>query len=111
MTTADHNALPGASVLAGDLVCQIFTDSLLQCDHGPMSTATKLVLRQARKEAFDEVRRLVRAVVVQDQVNLEIFRHHLVDVPQEADEVAASVPPLELADDLACGNVQKRRTA
>ena len=48
----------------------------------------------------------MRDVIVQDQMNVQVIRYLLIDVTQEADELHRSVTALELADDVAGGDIQ-----
>ena len=51
---------------------------------------------------------LVRGVVVQLQIDVQMCRHIFVDQPQEREELLAPVPRLALGDPLAGGDVQGR---
>ena len=111
---------------------QIGADRFLQRNDRAVSATSQLVLGQAGEEALDQVEpravgrremavearvaekplpdpgRLVRAVVVEDQMNVELRRDELSDVPQEADEIDGAVAALDLADDPAGGDIQRR---
>ena len=50
----------------------------------------------------------MNTAVIQDQVDAQILRNNLVDMPQEADEIDAAVAAFDLADDLASGDIQSR---
>ena len=111
---------------------QVVSDRLLHGDDRAMASPPQLVLRQAGEEPLDQVdpgavgRRevaveaavaeqpalhlvgLVGGVVVQDHVDRQVVGDGAVDVPQEADEVDGAVAALDLADDVAGGDVQGR---
>ncbi len=53
-------------------------------------------------------RRLVRSVVVHDQVDVQHRRHVGLDGAKELQEFAAAVPAMRLTDDLAGCDVQRR---
>jgi len=63
--------------------------------------------RVAEKPLLDPGR-LVRAVVVEDQMAIEVRWDKLLDVPQEADEIATAVAAFDLADHPARGDIQRR---
>ena len=63
--------------------------------------------RVAKKPLLD-LGCFVRAVVVEDQMDAQIRGNKLIDVPQEADEIDAAVAALDLADDRAGGDIQRR---
>ena len=110
---------------------QIGADRLLEGNDRAVSAAPQLVLGQAGEEALDQVEprivgrgemavearvaekplpdlgRLVRAVVVEDQMDVEFRRNELIDILQEADEIDAAVAALDLADDPAGGDIQR----
>ncbi len=50
---------------------------------------------------------LVGAVVVDDQVQIHIFGHLLVDPPQEAQELLLPVPGLAFGDQRTGGDIQR----
>jgi hypothetical protein len=107
-------------------------DRFFEFEGAAMGSALDLALAQDGEPALDEVqprpggrrevqvvagvagepgldgRRLVGAVVVHDQVNVELRRHALLDGAQELQELAAAMPPMQLADDLAGGQIQRR---
>jgi hypothetical protein len=58
-------------------------------------------------EPSTDVLGLVCAVVVDDQVHLEVGRHALVDAPQELQELLGSMAAIAAADDLAGGDVER----
>src|SRR3990170_5079491 len=64
--------------------------------------------RMARKPSLDRGR-LVRAVVVQDQVHLELGRDIGLDGAQERQELFGAVTPMQFTDDMARGKVQRRK--
>ncbi len=53
-------------------------------------------------------RRLVRPVIVKDQMNDEVFRHLLIDTAQEAKKLLVPVTPVACADHFARCNVERR---
>ena len=53
-------------------------------------------------------RRLVGAVVVHDQMDVELRGHALIDGSQELQELATAMTPMQIADDLARSEVQCR---
>src|SRR6185436_6988397 len=53
-------------------------------------------------------RGLVRAVVIHDQMNIELRRHALIDGAQKLQEFAAAMPPMQFSDDLARDKIQRR---
>ena len=55
--------------------------------------------------AFD-LGMLVGAVVVDDEVEIEVWAHAGVDVLEEAQKLLVAMPRLALGDDLAGGHVQ-----
>ena len=109
---------------------QVGADRLLQGDDGAVGASSQLVFGQAGEEAFDQIEprtvgrremavkarvaekplpdpgRLVRAVIVEDQMDVEMRRDELIDVPQETDEIDAAVAALDLADDPAGRDIQ-----
>jgi hypothetical protein len=52
---------------------------------------------------------LVRAVVVADQVNIEVFRDVGFDVPQEGKKLLVPMPLLALGEDAAVGHIKRRK--
>jgi len=56
--------------------------------------------------AFDR-RCLVRSIVVEDEVEVELRRRGLVDPAQEADELDRAVLEHALADDLAAQDIER----
>ena len=52
-------------------------------------------------------RRLVGAVVVADQVDVEMLRHLGGDLDEELLELNGAVPPVQCADDRAIGGVER----
>lgn len=50
---------------------------------------------------------LVRAVVVHDQMDLELLWHALIDGSQELQELVAAMTPMQFADYLAGGQIQR----
>ena len=102
---------------------QVATDRPLQGNDGTMAATSQPVFGQAGEETLHQVdpgtvgrremamepgvteqplfdlRGLVGAVVVEDQVGPKIGGDDPVDAPQEADEVDAAVAALDLADD------------
>jgi hypothetical protein len=95
-----------------------------------MRSATDLFLRQGGEPAFDLIdpgsgsgremdletgmtgkpvfhrRGLVRAVVVHDQMDIEIARHVGIDGAQKLEELGAAMTPVQFADHLAAGDVE-----
>ena len=67
----------------------------------------QVVARVAGKPGLDR-RRLVSAVVVHDQVNVQLRRYALLDGAQEFQELAAAMTPMQLADDLTGDQIQRR---
>ena len=49
---------------------------------------------------------LVGAVVVDDEVDVQVRRHAGVDVPEEAQELLVAVTRLALGEDLAGGDIE-----
>jgi hypothetical protein len=49
---------------------------------------------------------LMRAVVVQDEVNIKIFRDIPVDFIEETTELYGAMPTIAFAEHFACGEVQ-----
>ena len=68
----------------------------------------KMEARVARKPSLYR-RRLVRAVIVHDQMDVQCRWHALIDGAQELQELAAAMAPMQLADDLAGGKIQRRK--
>src|SRR5689334_3891238 len=62
--------------------------------------------RMADEPAADR-RRLMRAVVVEDQMNVEIGGYAHVDRLEEPQEFLAAMPPMTLADDFAGRHVER----
>ena len=52
---------------------------------------------------------LVGRIIVDDEVNLEVFRDTRLDVAQEAQELLVTRPRLALGDHAAVGHVESRR--
>jgi hypothetical protein len=106
------------------------SDRLLQCLSGAMGAAPDPLLGQFREPALDQVqpgrvggrevevearmpdqpaadgRSLVRGVVVQDEVDVELGRHLPIDALQELAELHCPVPAMELPDHFPAGNVE-----
>src|SRR5262245_65280874 len=98
-------------------------DRLLQLGHAPERTAADALLRDIGEEALDEIEpggagrrevqleaampgkprlhlgRLVRPVVVEHQVDVEVPLHAPLDALQEADKLFRTMPGMALADD------------
>ena len=96
-----------------------------------MRAAFDLLLAEQRKPALDQIeprggsrrevqmkprvareppphaRRLVRAVVVQDQMDVEVRRHLGIDRVEELQELLTPMTPMPFADDLARGDVER----
>ena len=56
-----------------------------------------------------DCRRLVGAVVVHHEMDVQAGRNVGLDGAQELQELTAAVPAVQLADDLARGNVERRK--
>jgi len=52
---------------------------------------------------------LVRAVVVADQVNIEVFRNVGLDMAKEGKKLLVPVPLLALGEDAAVGHIKRRK--
>src|SRR6185295_18862051 len=96
-----------------------------------MNAATKLLLCQGREPAFDEIDpgcaggcevhmeswtlgepaadqcRLMRAVIVQNQVHFKFRRDRLLDSIQELPEFGTTMPTVQFADDLTGFDVER----
>ena len=66
--------------------------------------------RMRRHPAVD-ARRLVRPVVVEDQMEVELGRHARVNRLQELEKLLAAMPPMTFADDGAASPDRARQTA
>lgn len=123
---------PGPSKRSGRLVVmiQIASYSLLKRGHRPVRASSQLMHGQGGEEAFDLIEPgrtgrsevavisrmpqepiphlfgLVRAVVVQHEMHLQIGGHASVDLSQKVDELAASVSAFDLADHPAGSDIQ-----
>ena len=64
--------------------------------------------RMPSEPSFDR-RCLVRAVVVHHQMHVQLGRHISLDGAKELQEFAAAMAPIQLADHLAGGDVQRRK--
>lgn len=58
-------------------------------------------------EPIADGRRLVRAVVIHYQMNVQVIGNGCVDRAQEFQELTAAMPPMQLTDDFAGSNVER----
>ena len=75
-----------------------------QIDPRTVGRCEMAVKARVAEKPLPDPGRLVRAVVVEDQMDVELRRDELIDVPQETDEIDAAA--LDLADDLAGRDIQ-----
>src|SRR3974377_635111 len=108
------------------------TNGFFECDPAAMRSALDFTLAEQTEPALNQIepgargrsevqmkarmackpplhgRRFVGAVVVHDQMNIELLRHALVNGAQKLQELMAAMAPMQLADHLASGHIQRR---
>lgn len=65
------------------------------------------VIARTAREPGAHLGMLVRAVVVTDQMHVELRRNVLVDVAQEAEKLLVPIPTLALREDFAIGHIER----
>ena len=112
---------------------EVLTDGVLEGAGAAVGAALDLLFRQQRKPALDEVeprrarrcemhvearmsrqpaahaRRLVRPVIVEDEMEVQRARCACIDRLQELEELLARVPAMTFPDDIAGGHIERRK--
>ena len=105
---ADSSSLHAAEHTAPNpFVGEFGEPSLDQIDPGAVGGREVHMEARALGEPVPDDRRLVSAVVIQDEMNVQIGRHLGLDHIQELAELHRAMAPVELADDPAGLQVQR----
>ena len=117
------------------VVVDEMADGVLQLQRAAMNAAAKLFLRQLGEPAFDQIQpggrggsevqvearalgqptanelSFVRAIVVQDEMHIEVWGDVALDGIEEAAELTGAMPAMHLAEHLAAGYVESGEQA